>query len=210
MTYIRDCPFKTHCGHGTRWRVFRPLPTHGYDCRLADFGLSRILDLNSTHVSTQSIGTVPYMPPELLSTGRMSKAVDVSCSQHGAWACRVPGLRALPGCTTCPARLQHMTPAPCCQGDTCARSCSCSQLCPCFCAGLLVRHPDVGAPIRQQPLQGHGIWPGAPHSLLPELLSCCGHYLAAAWTNSQLITIAMPGIVGSQVSAAFCRNESVL
>jgi serine/threonine protein kinase len=53
------------------------------DCRLADFGLSRILDLNSTHVSTQSIGTVPYMPPELLATGRMSKAVDVSSLRFG-------------------------------------------------------------------------------------------------------------------------------
>ncbi len=46
-------------------------------CRLADFGLSRVLDLNVTHLSTQSFGTVPYMPPELLSQGRMTKAVDV-------------------------------------------------------------------------------------------------------------------------------------
>ena len=30
-----------------------------------------------THLSTQSFGTVPYMPPELLSQGRMTKAVDV-------------------------------------------------------------------------------------------------------------------------------------
>ena len=45
--------------------------------RLADFGLSRVLDLNVTHLSTQSFGTVPYMPPELLSQGRMTKAVDV-------------------------------------------------------------------------------------------------------------------------------------
>ncbi len=46
-------------------------------CRLADFGLSRILDAHATHISTQSFGTVPYMPPELLSQGRMTKAVDV-------------------------------------------------------------------------------------------------------------------------------------
>lgn len=36
-----------------------------------------MLELNATHVSTQSFGTVPYMPPELLSQGRMTKAVDV-------------------------------------------------------------------------------------------------------------------------------------
>jgi serine/threonine protein kinase len=46
-------------------------------CRLADFGLSRVLDMNATHVSTQSFGTVPYMPPELLSQGRMTTKVDV-------------------------------------------------------------------------------------------------------------------------------------
>ena len=45
--------------------------------RLTDFGLSRVLELNTSHVSTQSFGTVPYMPPELLSEGRMTKAVDV-------------------------------------------------------------------------------------------------------------------------------------
>ena len=45
--------------------------------RLADFGLSRVLDMNATHVSTQSFGTVPYMPPELLSQGRMTTKVDV-------------------------------------------------------------------------------------------------------------------------------------
>eukprot|EP00208_Stichococcus_sp_RCC1054_P001625 CAMPEP_0206147012 /NCGR_PEP_ID=MMETSP1473-20131121/32126_1 /ASSEMBLY_ACC=CAM_ASM_001109 /TAXON_ID=1461547 /ORGANISM="Stichococcus sp, Strain RCC1054" /LENGTH=1059 /DNA_ID=CAMNT_0053543779 /DNA_START=733 /DNA_END=3909 /DNA_ORIENTATION=+ len=50
--------------------------TRGFTCKLADFGLSRILDLNCTHVSTQSFGTVPYMPPELLSSGRLSLATD--------------------------------------------------------------------------------------------------------------------------------------
>ena len=47
------------------------------ECRLADFGLSRVLDMNASHVSTQSFGTVPYMPPELLSQGRMTTKVDV-------------------------------------------------------------------------------------------------------------------------------------
>ena len=33
--------------------------------------------MNASHVSTQSFGTVPYMPPELLSQGRMTTKVDV-------------------------------------------------------------------------------------------------------------------------------------
>jgi len=33
--------------------------------------------MNASHVSTQSFGTVPYMPPELLSHGRMTTKVDV-------------------------------------------------------------------------------------------------------------------------------------
>ena len=46
-------------------------------CRLADFGLSRMLDLNKTHVSTQTYGTLPFMPVELLSEGHMGKSADV-------------------------------------------------------------------------------------------------------------------------------------
>lgn len=48
--------------------------------RLADFGLSRMLEFNATHVSTQTFGTVPYMPHELLSDGRMGKSADVSAA----------------------------------------------------------------------------------------------------------------------------------
>ena len=44
--------------------------------QLADFGLTRVLDVDKkTHVSTQTYGTVAYMPPELLSDSRLTKAV---------------------------------------------------------------------------------------------------------------------------------------
>lgn len=36
-----------------------------------------MLDLNKSHVSTKSFGTIPFMSPELLSSGRMSRANDV-------------------------------------------------------------------------------------------------------------------------------------
>jgi len=45
--------------------------------RLADFGLSRLMDNDQSHISTQTFGTIPYMPPELLADGRMTRAVDV-------------------------------------------------------------------------------------------------------------------------------------
>ena len=44
--------------------------------QLADFGLTRVLDVDKkTHVSTQTYGTVAYMPPELLSASRLTKSV---------------------------------------------------------------------------------------------------------------------------------------
>ncbi|KAK9828952.1 hypothetical protein WJX72_003004 [[Myrmecia] bisecta] len=51
--------------------------TRGYICKLADFGLSRLLDGSQTHISTQSYGTITHMPAELLRNGKMTRAVDV-------------------------------------------------------------------------------------------------------------------------------------
>lgn len=59
--------------------------------QLADFGLTRVLNVEKkTHVSTQTYGTVAYMPPELLSSSRLTKAVrpvsytmcDMSAERH--------------------------------------------------------------------------------------------------------------------------------
>ncbi len=49
----------------------------GFMCKLADFGLSRVLDVDMTHISTHTYGTISYMPPELLSQGKMTRAADV-------------------------------------------------------------------------------------------------------------------------------------
>ncbi|BDA49709.1 probable LIM domain-containing serine/threonine-protein ki at C-terminar half [Coccomyxa sp. Obi] len=49
----------------------------GYMCKLADFGLSRVMENNSTHVSTTTFGTAAYMPAEMLMEGKMTKAADV-------------------------------------------------------------------------------------------------------------------------------------
>ncbi|BDA46411.1 probable serine/threonine-protein kinase/receptor R826 at N-terminal half [Coccomyxa sp. Obi] len=51
--------------------------SRGFTCKLADFGLSRVLDTNGTHVSTQTYGTLAYQPAELLRDGKLTKAVDV-------------------------------------------------------------------------------------------------------------------------------------
>ena len=59
--------------------------------QLADFGLTRVLDVDKkTHVSTQTYGTVAYMPPELLSASRLTKSVS-----HHADASQVQRERAL-------------------------------------------------------------------------------------------------------------------
>ena len=80
-------------------------------CRLADFGLSRMLDLNKTHVSTQTYGTLPFMPVELLSEGHMGKSADVSTAScllhcvitivHIAGARHAPQLQCMHTCHAC-------------------------------------------------------------------------------------------------------------
>mmetsp|Transcript_14760 Transcript_14760/g.44574 ORF Transcript_14760/g.44574 Transcript_14760/m.44574 type:complete len:866 (+) Transcript_14760:431-3028(+) len=48
---------------------------HGFSCKVADFGLSRGLDVASV-LQTKTYGTVTHMPPELLTEGQLSKAAD--------------------------------------------------------------------------------------------------------------------------------------
>lgn len=49
----------------------------GFHCKIADFGLSRVLDMTESHLYTQTYGTLAYMPPELLSEGKLTQSVDV-------------------------------------------------------------------------------------------------------------------------------------
>lgn len=49
----------------------------GFVCKLADFGLSRLLGEQQTHIDTGSCGTTTYAAPELLVEGRLTRACDV-------------------------------------------------------------------------------------------------------------------------------------
>ncbi|CAL8462804.1 g2337 [Coccomyxa elongata] len=50
----------------------------GFLCKLCDFGMSRLMDATqATHVSTQTYGTMPYMPPELLAHSQLTPQADV-------------------------------------------------------------------------------------------------------------------------------------
>ncbi|KAF6262855.1 kinase-like domain-containing protein [Scenedesmus sp. NREL 46B-D3] len=48
-----------------------------YVCKVMDFSLSKALDAGKSHCSTQSLGTITHVAPELLQTGKQSKAADV-------------------------------------------------------------------------------------------------------------------------------------
>eukprot|EP00884_Botryococcus_braunii_P016318 jgi/Botrbrau1/336/Bobra.0022s0290.1 len=48
-----------------------------YICKLGDFGLSRVLGDQASHISTHTYGTISFMPPELVRDARLSKASDV-------------------------------------------------------------------------------------------------------------------------------------
>ena len=72
-------------------------------CKLADFGLSRVLSAGCSHLTTRTYGTVSYMPPELLADGIMSRAADIySFAMLSAWP-------SLPSCM--PARKSVCLPA---------------------------------------------------------------------------------------------------
>eukprot|EP00878_Enallax_costatus_P018623 GHUV01019614.1.p1 GENE.GHUV01019614.1~~GHUV01019614.1.p1 ORF type:complete len:911 (+),score=211.03 GHUV01019614.1:148-2880(+) len=49
----------------------------GLCAKLADLGLSRVIKQHQTHRTTNTVGTMSHMPPELLRYGRMSAAADV-------------------------------------------------------------------------------------------------------------------------------------
>jgi mitogen-activated protein kinase kinase kinase 11 len=49
----------------------------GVTAKVADFGLSRALAVGQSHLSTRRYGTVTHMPPELLSSGKLTVAADV-------------------------------------------------------------------------------------------------------------------------------------
>ncbi|PRW58787.1 kinase isoform B [Chlorella sorokiniana] len=57
----------------------------GFQCKLGDFGLSRMLDGRSTYIQTGSLGTPTHAAPELLREGRLCPAVDIYAFGVLAW-----------------------------------------------------------------------------------------------------------------------------
>lgn len=49
----------------------------GFMAKVADFGLSRQLAVNATHISTNTVGTLTHMPPELLKGRKLVPKADV-------------------------------------------------------------------------------------------------------------------------------------
>ena len=74
----------------------------GFLCKLADFGLSRVLDMDATHISTKTYGTISYMPAELLSQGKLTRSADVysfAMLSECAATCYHPSTTAFMVCT---------------------------------------------------------------------------------------------------------------
>jgi len=62
--------------------------TRGYVCKLADFGLARVLGpahAHSSHASTVNVGTAAYAAPEAIIRGHASRAADVYSFGILAW-----------------------------------------------------------------------------------------------------------------------------
>ena len=49
--------------------------------QLADFGLSRVMETNATHISTNTIGTIAYQPEEVKPSFRLFSETAWPC--HG-------------------------------------------------------------------------------------------------------------------------------
>uniref|UniRef100_A0A383W352 Protein kinase domain-containing protein n=1 Tax=Tetradesmus obliquus TaxID=3088 RepID=A0A383W352_TETOB len=57
----------------------------GMVAKLADLGLSRAIKQHKTHRTTNTIGTMSHMPPEMLRYGRMSPAGDIYAFGISMW-----------------------------------------------------------------------------------------------------------------------------
>ena len=92
----------------------------GFLCKLADFGLSRVLDLDMTHISTKTYGTISYMPAELLSQGKMTKQADV---YSFAMLSKHPQLHRMPASKLCiMSSWLIQAPSGCTPSATCQQS----------------------------------------------------------------------------------------
>ncbi|CAL8465712.1 g5248 [Coccomyxa elongata] len=54
-----------------------PADPRGFTCKIADFGMARLISADGSHASTDAIGSLPYLAPETLQQGTVTKAADV-------------------------------------------------------------------------------------------------------------------------------------
>lgn len=71
---------------------------HGFTAKVADFGLARVLALNSPQEANNSYGTVTHMPPEVLNGEAFQRPADVWSFGVLLWEMWC-GVRAWAGCT---------------------------------------------------------------------------------------------------------------
>jgi hypothetical protein len=55
----------------------QPVQQDAVTAKISDFGLSRAMGSAVSHLSTNTVGTVTHMPPELLCSGQLRPAADV-------------------------------------------------------------------------------------------------------------------------------------
>ena len=175
-------------------------------CRLADFGLSRVLDMNASHVSTQSFGTVPYMPPELLSQGRMTTKVDVysfailsAASLWRASHLSTPNLTLHPECRSHAVASASETAV--------HRSCWVPMMQQWDCTWkptsiwlTLFLPCSVGADDSRRALRRHGIQSGAHH---PSLLGGTWAVIRMATLHLQRMTLQSAAVAGAYLVPSF-------
>lgn len=104
----------------------------GYCGKLADFGLSRMLERAQTSAHASVLGTASYMAPELMTGGKISKAADIYSFGLLMWECW-EGRHAfeslpLPMLSYQVAHRQHRPPIPqCCPVPYINLMCKCWQ-----------------------------------------------------------------------------------
>ncbi|BDA43911.1 probable mitogen-activated protein kinase kinase kinase 9 at C-terminar half [Coccomyxa sp. Obi] len=54
-----------------------PSDARGFTCKIADFGMARRVEADRSHTCTDMPGSLPYMAPEVLQAGKITKASDV-------------------------------------------------------------------------------------------------------------------------------------
>ncbi|KFM25782.1 Serine/threonine-protein kinase HT1 [Auxenochlorella protothecoides] len=59
--------------------------SNGYVAKIADFGLSQMMDPGQTRTLMRTMGSVGYMPPEAMKHGHLTKATDIYSAGILAW-----------------------------------------------------------------------------------------------------------------------------